>query len=116
MSTPIRDESQAARGEPKMLRLCCDRCGRQFAIYQKDGEGPLKRMYLDRVHEPAELRAMATGPLEALPEVFRCQCGEEIGVRMLYGKAALGNRMTHSTENRFAIRLFQATLKEEVIS
>jgi hypothetical protein len=44
------DAYQEARGGySQMLRVSCSKCGQSVGEYQKDGPGPLKRMYVDRL-------------------------------------------------------------------
>lgn len=44
------DVYQKARGGySQMLRVSCSKCGQSVGEYQKDGPGPLKRMYVDRL-------------------------------------------------------------------
>lgn len=113
-STPVawkHDAYRAARGGvAALLRLTCDRCAAVFCLYQKDGPGPLKRLYIDRIHAPSTLAA-----LSVLPAEFRCQCGELIGMPMTYG-GKTEPHATHAAEERPAIRLFQATLRDEVVA
>jgi hypothetical protein len=50
-----RDAYMRARGTPAMLKINCALCTTYLMRYQKDGPGPLKRCYLDRIHHPEEL-------------------------------------------------------------
>ena len=39
-------------GQSRWLLLHCEKCANPIALYQKDGPGPLKRLYLDRIFTP----------------------------------------------------------------
>jgi hypothetical protein len=46
----ITDHYRTARGSwSRVLTLSCKNCGTFLFHYQKDGSGPLKRSYLDRI-------------------------------------------------------------------
>lgn len=63
----VMDVYTERRGAPAMLELYCAECRHPLMTYQKDGPGPLKRCYLDRIHGPAELRNKAC-------QIDRLQC------------------------------------------
>lgn len=86
--------SQARGGWSRMLDISCDNCGEHLCYYQKDGPGPLKRMYIDRMTgAPAEGANLVCG-----------SCGFELGIKTVYQKEA-----------RPAYRLFQSSVKKKVI-
>lgn len=97
-----RDEYRTARGgRSKFIDLSCARCGKHIALYQKDGPGPLKRLYLDRIVGPSAF-VVTLEKVRSLKEVpsFSCtSCREEFGIPMIYDK-----------EKRLAYKLFQAVL------
>ena len=39
-------------GHSRFLHIFCESCEKPILLYQKDGPGQLKRMYLDRIHFP----------------------------------------------------------------
>ena len=41
--------SEARGGESTSLNIFCQKCERVICFYQKDGDGPLKRLYRDRM-------------------------------------------------------------------
>lgn len=50
MNTFLLDKYKEARGGwSRMLSITCKSCDRFLFFYQKDGPGPLKRSYLDRI-------------------------------------------------------------------
>ena len=50
------DQFKKNRGEySRWLSLSCEKCRTQLMIYQKDGPGIIKRLYLDRIVFPTSL-------------------------------------------------------------
>lgn len=91
------DKFKKARGGPtRLLEICCVKCGTRVCLYQKDGIGLLKRMYLDRMIDPVS-------PIDT--KTLACaKCG-----------AHLGNAMIYEKENRPAFRLeLGAIMKKSV--
>ena len=57
--TMKNDQYRKARGgKAFMVHVHCAKCGKQLLYYQKDGDGPLKRCYLNRIFGPAELEKL----------------------------------------------------------
>ena len=84
-------------GYSRHLKISCEKCGVFVCLYQKDGSGSLKRMYIDRITEP-------NVPL--LRKDFSCRNGHLLGIKITYKK-----------EKRSALRLFtEAVLKKIVKS
>jgi len=78
------DEYRSARGGySRLLKLKCRKCRRTIAIYQKDGPGPLRRLYIDRMDPKPKAKFL------------NCRCGAMIGTRYIYKK-----------ENRPAYKLY----------
>ena len=51
-----KDKYKIARGTySRLLNLHCRVCGNILAIYQKDGPGDLRRLYMDRILYPKKL-------------------------------------------------------------
>lgn len=50
-----KDAYMRRRGTPAMLAVLCAHCRAYVMSYQKDGDGPLLRCYLDRIHHPKKL-------------------------------------------------------------
>lgn len=97
-----KDSYRIARGgRSQFIDLSCDRCGKSIAVYQKDGPGPLKRMYVDRIVGPELLvRSLEKVKTTKKMPMFNCpSCKEELGVPMIYEK-----------EERLAYKLFQSVL------
>ena len=68
-------------------------------LYQKDGSGPLKRMYLDRIMAPENLKQMQILPIKDVPNLICTYCDRLIAVSSIYKK-----------ENRKAFALFAYTV------
>lgn len=82
-----RDKYRESRGGySRVLEINCHDCGDFIALYQKDGPGPLKRLYFDRfIQLKSECRLEET----SLREVgdLRCRaCRKCIGQPCLYRK------------------------------
>ncbi|MFO8016216.1 MAG: hypothetical protein R6U32_03870 [Candidatus Woesearchaeota archaeon] len=85
------DKYRSARGcYARLLRLRCRKCGKALFTYQKDGAGPLRRLYIDRME-----------PKRSAKEL-KCSCGAMIGTRYVYMK-----------EKRPAYRLYVDALVKE---
>lgn len=85
--------SQARGGWSRMLKITCEKCDGHVCFYQKDGPGPLKRMYVDRM---IDIKPSGT--------TLACRnCGHELGIKITYAK-----------ENRPAYRLFQGSVNKKI--
>lgn len=98
------DKYRKARGGySRFLNLTCAKCGSFVALYQKDGPGPLKRMYLDRIFSPDNLVGL-DGMLFKKITPFAClKCKLILGVPFLYEK-----------EDRPAFRLFEGSISKKI--
>lgn len=87
-----RDKYRKARGGvSKTLLIKCGVCENPLLVYQKDGPGILKRLYLDRILEWQQKKN------------YSCQkCRAIFGTEYLYEK-----------ENRPAIRLYAGAVKKQ---
>ena len=82
-------------GYSRFLKISCEKCNSAICLYQKDGSGILKRMYIDRIS-----KAKVSLTRKDLP----CQKGHLLGVKIIYEK-----------EKRPAFRLFVDSVKKKVI-
>ncbi|MGC9968410.1 MAG: hypothetical protein ABSC29_01600 [Minisyncoccia bacterium] len=99
-----RDRFRQARGGySRFLEICCEKCGNMLAIYQKDGPGPLKRMYIDRILTPKNLADLAGFPVKRLPQFTCPRCHQLVGIPYLYEK-----------EKRPAFRLFEGSVTKKI--
>ena len=73
------DKYRKARGGySRLLEINCSSCGSNLCLYQKDGPGIIKRMYVDRIISNSK---MFKG------DNFKCtQCGNLIGYLTIYEK------------------------------
>jgi len=92
-----RDKYKSTRGgHSRLLNVCCRKCESTVLIYQKDGPGNLRRLYMDRIFAPNELSDLQTLDLKKIP-ILKCKkCGEMLGTPYIYQK-----------EKRKAFRLYQ---------
>ena len=79
----------------RWLQLNCERCKSPVAIYQKDGPGILKRLYVDRIFETKNISDK---------NLICKKCKTVLGIRTIYKK-----------ENRPAYRLFVGAIKKKII-
>ena len=82
-------------GYSRFLNIFCASCQAHLCLYQKDGPGPLKRMYLDRILIP---KVKNTNN-----ELICPSCKKIIGTFFIYKK-----------ENRPAVRLYQDAILKKI--
>lgn len=75
-----------------MIKIYCENCGKFLFNYQKDGPGPLKRAYLDRIDKKIRSKQL-TCP----------KCKEILGTKYVYKK-----------ENRPAYRLYVSAVVRKI--
>ncbi|SRR6266481_2249368 len=87
--------SRTRGGYSRWLLLLCAKCNAQLAVYQKDGPGILKRLYLDRIVKPVMSDA----------KNFTCtKCKTLMGILVIYEK-----------EKRPAYRLFAGAVQKKLL-
>ncbi len=84
---------RARGGKAKLLNISCAKCETQLAVYQKDGPGPLKRMYFDRIMTPFSLLRLQCN-----------KCHHVIGVPYIYPK-----------EKRKAFMIEQGSIQKKLL-
>ena len=90
------DKYKKARGGySRLLRISCQKCGSLICLYQKDGSGGLRRMYVDRISEPEVSLARKD---------LTCPKGHLLGVKIIYEK-----------EKRPAFRLFVDSVAKKIV-
>jgi len=100
-----RDKYKFARGgHSRLLNVCCRKCENIVLVYQKDGPGNLRRLYLDRIFEPAELVGLQVLSIKDVPMLKCKKCGEVLGTPYIYPK-----------EKRKAFRLYQDAVIKKII-
>lgn len=82
-------------GYSRLLAVRCEKCNELLCYYQKDGPGPLKRIYIDRI-----IKTYADAGVKLACHI----CGHILGVRYIYEK-----------EKRPAYRLFEGSVKKKII-
>jgi hypothetical protein len=100
------DKFTASRGgKSQLLDISCRKCETNVLSYQKDGPGNLRRMYMDRIFEPAKLQK---NQLKSLKDIspLRCPGCKEI----------LAQPVVFQKEKRNAYRLFVDSVIKKRIS
>jgi len=82
-------------GYSRWLLLSCEKCANPLLLYQKDGPGILKRLYLDRI----------TAPNIGSGNLICKKC-----------KTLLGIPITYKKEDRPAIRLFAGAINKKIVN
>lgn len=92
----IKDSFSDSRGgRSRLLELSCGKCKSVIGTYQKDGPGPLKRLYFDR------LTKRASG--KSGKDYICTNCTFVLGRVVIYEK-----------EERPAVRLFQDSINKRL--
>lgn len=82
-------------GYSRLLRISCQKCDVAICLYQKDGPGNLRRMYIDRMIDPV---------VSISNKSLMCPNAHPLGVKIIYDK-----------ENRPAFRLFVDAVKKKIV-
>ncbi len=82
-------------GYSRLLQISCQKCNSIICMYQKDGPGNLRRMYLDRIIDPQVL---------IVRKDLTCQKSHLLGVKIIFEK-----------ENRLAFRLFVDSVTKKIV-
>ena|SRR3989344_3486524 len=91
-----KDKYKKVRGGySRLLSISCQKCDSHICMYQKDGSGNLRRMYLDRILNPK---------VPVTPKNFTCPRGHILGIKIIYEK-----------EDRPAFRLFIDSVVKKII-
>lgn len=92
-----KDKYKSARGGySRLLNVCCRKCESVVVVYQKDGPGNLRRLYLDRIFAPEVLTDLQNLNIGDIPVLECKKCSEVLGTPYIYIK-----------EKRKAFRLYQ---------
>ncbi len=103
---PRQDVYTKARGGwSTLLSIFCAKCKRNNFLYQKDGPGELKRMYLDKVIAPESFaKKLSTHAKITDVDNLSCtNCGHLMATPMIYEK-----------ENRLAYKVVQGGMIEQI--
>jgi len=91
-----QDKYRKARGGySRLLKVTCGNCNGLVCFYQKDGLGPLKRMYLDRI-----LKIYMNAKVKLICK----KCKRWLGIKSKY-----------VDENRPCYILFEGVVKKKVV-
>lgn len=101
-----RDKYRKSRGDySRFLNIFCDHCKSKILLYQKDGAGPLKRLYLDRIFAPIELtKWQKIKQIKNVPKLVCKKCNRLIAIPGIYEK-----------ENRKALLLLSHTFIKKIV-
>lgn len=100
-----RDKYKQARGGySRLLDVCCRKCEKVVVVYQKDGPGNLRRLYLDRIFKPENLTNLQNKVIKNIKPLKCSNCNEVLGIPYIYSK-----------ERRKAFRLFQDAVIKRII-
>lgn len=90
------DKYRKSRGDySRFLDIRCRKCNKHVCVYQKDGSGNLRRMYVDRINKPA---------VSILKKELTCPNGHVLAVKTMYEK-----------EKRSAFRLFVDAVTKKIV-
>lgn len=99
-----KDRFKKARGSySRVLNIYCRKCKNQVAVYQKDGSGNLRRLYLDRIFLPPKLSNLQKKHISDIQTLKCGNCKEILGTPYIYAK-----------ENRKAFRLYQDAVIKKI--
>lgn len=82
-------------GHSRLLNVSCESCGAFLLLYQKDGPGPLKRIYIDRIIKPEGFGK--------IKQLICKSCKKVIGTLYIYEK-----------EKRPAYRIYQDAVIKKI--
>lgn len=82
------DKYRSARGGySRFLHIYCSKCKNQVFLYQKDGPGPLKRVYMDRIIAPEILsHYQYMKNIKDIPKLQCNNCKTIVGTPYIYKK------------------------------
>ena len=99
-----RDKYKSSRGGySRLLNLHCFQCNNVVIIYQKDGPGNLRRLYMDRIMAPEKLVGLQNENIKDISALKCNECG-----------FVIGSPYTYKPEKRKAFRVFQDAIIKSV--
>ncbi len=91
-------------GYTRLISVICLNCEEKILEYQKDGPGALKRIYIDRIIYPKNLKKLKDGDVKDI-KLLKCpNCQVVIGSPYIYKK-----------ENRKSFKVFQDSIIKKII-
>lgn len=95
---------QMRGGYSRFLNVYCSNCKNHILLYQKDGPGILKRLYMDRIFAPDNLTNLQNiGNIELINNLICENCKNLIGFPIIYEK-----------ENRMSFHLKQGSFIKKI--
>lgn len=99
-----KDKYKSSRGGySRILNVFCRKCESLVLVYQKDGPGNLRRLYLDRILDQTERVNLQNKDIDDVPALKCPSCSELLGTAYIYPK-----------EKRPAYRLFQDSVVKRI--
>jgi len=92
-------------GHSRLLEISCRKCENHILVYQKDGPGNLRRMYIDRIFEPERLNKNQYKKIKDIKPLVCSNCKELLAVPY-----------TYKPEQRLAYKVFVDAFVKKVIS
>lgn len=84
-------------GKAALIEILCSRCCHKVVLYQKDGQGGLYRLYLNRIVAPAKYSTLQSDgnvrKTRDMPHLVCSRCHNLIGVPMLHHEGRLAFRL-----------------------
>lgn len=90
-------------GYSRLLEISCEKCKTKVCLYQKDGPGILKRMYLDRISDSKKYTGLENNSVKNIPNLECVICKQVLGIPIIYKK-----------ENRLCYRLFVGAVTKHI--
>ena len=96
--------TRARGGSSELLLICCAKCRHPILLYQKDGSGRLRRIYLDKIRAPEDFADLKhTVASKSDLEGLRCPNDQEL----------LAVPMVYKPEGRLALRIIRGSIRME---
>ena len=100
-----KDKYKKTRGGYSgFLEIRSEKCSNVIALYQEDGQGILKIMYMDIIFSPEKLVNLQNIAIKKVPNLICLKCKQVIGIPYIYQK-----------ENRPAFRLFEGSVTKKIV-
>ncbi len=100
-----KDKYKSSRGGySRLLDVCCQKCNNKVLVYQKDGPGNLRRLYMDRIFSPDILTELHKKDIKKIAPLKCNKCSFIMGMPYIYTK-----------EKRKAFRVFQDAIIKKII-
>lgn len=101
-------------GESLLLKLSCRNCHTQLMIYQKDGEGDLKRCYFDRIYWLKIPSNNSNNPSTILINPTETELNYYNLITCSHCQTVIGYPSIYLPEKRLALQLEAQALQEEI--